>query len=512
MNKLADTLATTIHRFKVRSGLFFFSLALAALGMGAQAQGQVTSATAKAGDAILIMDYSNSMWGQINGVAKVEIARDVIDRNFRSWNKLTNLGLLSYGHRYKNDCADIQLVSPPGELDLSIVESFLDSAKPKGRTPLTTAIEQAASFFIANDQEANIILLTDGIESCDRDPCSTIKALQDGGLEMTAHVIGFGVSEAEGGQLSCIATITGGEYLNAANADALDFAFHEAIELIQLNDEINAQQRTIARLEETLEFTNDEIFDLASREEQLAAINDSTEAKADRLRVALRDTEHRHSQLQLLKQKLQNQNSDMLGQNAELRSEILQMHELQNATSDELRITESNLRSTQDTLDSTRNSLIRNEDALLTTQTELRGTLDELQRTRERLASTTNEQERLWALTNRLREDLDQAQKQLTASTATNIELGLQNRGLAGQVDVLQKAIETMLTSISVGNEALMSAFSKGYQATETISGRTAIQPVTIDGTSSSLAPLATTIPSSSTVNSALESGDGTRR
>ena len=117
MNKLADTLATTIHRFKVRSGLFFFSLALAALGMGAQAQGQVTSATAKAGDAILIMDYSNSMWGQINGVAKVEIARDVIDRNFRSWNKLTNLGLLSYGHRYKNDCADIQLVSPPGELD-----------------------------------------------------------------------------------------------------------------------------------------------------------------------------------------------------------------------------------------------------------------------------------------------------------------------------------------------------------------------------------------------------------
>ena len=102
-------------------------------------------------------------------------------------------------------------------------------------------------------------------------------------------------------------------HFKVSNADALDFAFHEAIELIQLNDEINAQQRTIARLEETLEFTNDEIFDLASREEQLAAINDSTEAKADRLRVALRDTEHRHSQLQLLKQKLQNQNSDMLG-------------------------------------------------------------------------------------------------------------------------------------------------------------------------------------------------------
>ncbi|MGA0236305.1 MAG: hypothetical protein ACO3NE_12020, partial [Alphaproteobacteria bacterium] len=82
-------------------------LTLATLGSGHAASAQeLRIADPKAGDAILIMDYSNSMWGQINGVPKVEIARDIIDANFSSWKRLTNLGLMSYGHRYKNDCAD----------------------------------------------------------------------------------------------------------------------------------------------------------------------------------------------------------------------------------------------------------------------------------------------------------------------------------------------------------------------------------------------------------------------
>ena len=141
-------------------------LTLATPGSGNAASAQeLQIADPKAGDAILIMDYSNSMWGQINGVPKVEIARNIIDANFGNWNRLTNLGLMSYGHRYKNDCADIQLISPPGELDTSIVDRFLAQAQPKGRTPLASSIEQAASYFIANGKKANIILLTDGIES-----------------------------------------------------------------------------------------------------------------------------------------------------------------------------------------------------------------------------------------------------------------------------------------------------------------------------------------------------------
>ena len=141
-------------------------LSLATLGSGHAASAQeLRIADPKAGDAILIMDYSNSMWGQINGVPKVEIARNIIDANFGNWNRLTNLGLMSYDHWYKNDCADIQLISPTGELDTSIADRFLAHAQTKGWTTLDSPIKQAASYFIANGKKAKIILPTVGTQA-----------------------------------------------------------------------------------------------------------------------------------------------------------------------------------------------------------------------------------------------------------------------------------------------------------------------------------------------------------
>jgi hypothetical protein len=335
MKQLFQALKSSIHKPAIRWTTFAI-IALATMGLNAPAQAQ--GADQKAGDAILIMDYSNSMWGQINGVPKVDIARNIIEENFGSWNRLTNLGLLSYGHRYKNDCADIQLISPPGELDTSIVDCFLKQAQPKGRTPLTSAIEQAASYFIANGKSANVILLTDGIESCDRDPCATIGALQDAGLNMTAHVIGFGVTEEEGSQLSCIDSITGGEYLTAANADALDFAFQEAIELVQLNDEISTLQDVIGQLKDTLGASQQDIIQLVAENSNLAqrgnqlqnelsqlqSMKDDLESRHSDLQNRAADLEVRNSQLQVIKGELQAQNGDLLNQNAQLRQDLSQ--------------------------------------------------------------------------------------------------------------------------------------------------------------------------------------------
>ena len=431
-------------------------------------RGTVTAATAKAGDAILDYGLLQLHVGPDQRRRPKSISRATSStENFRSWNKLTNLGLLSYGHRYKNDCADIQLVSPPGELDLSIVESFLDSAKPKGRTPLTTAIEQAASFFIANDQEANIILLTDGIESCDRDPCSTIKALQDGGLEMTAHVIGFGVSEAEGGQLSCIATITGGEYLNAANADALDFAFHEAIELIQLNDEISDLQGMIGQLKDTLGASQQDIINLAAENSRLAEQGNQLQSELSQLRsmkddlqslynalqnraadlegrnsalqtraadlegrnsalqtraadlegqnnalqTRAADLEVRNSQLQVMKGELQAQNSDLLNQTSQLRQELSQQTGRLNATEAALDDTQATLRDTKSELAATLDSLLGTEKALFDTKQVLMDTEGDLLNTRGELRATRNDLMDTQRLLNETQDDRDRQVK-----------------------------------------------------------------------------------------------------
>ena len=61
---------------------------------------------AKSEDAILILDASGSMWGQIDGINKIVIAKDVVESLVRSLPDEQRLGLVAYGHRRKGDCSD----------------------------------------------------------------------------------------------------------------------------------------------------------------------------------------------------------------------------------------------------------------------------------------------------------------------------------------------------------------------------------------------------------------------
>ena len=59
-------------------------------------------------DVMVVFDGSNSMWGQIEGTAKIEIARGVMDNLLGDWTEDRNVGLMAYGHRRRGDCGDIR--------------------------------------------------------------------------------------------------------------------------------------------------------------------------------------------------------------------------------------------------------------------------------------------------------------------------------------------------------------------------------------------------------------------
>ena len=171
---------------------------------------------------ILVFDVSNSMWGQIDGTAKIEIARDVIGDLLNDWNPDVNLGLVAYGHRRAGDCSDIEQVIPIGPVDPDSFTKIVKSLVPRGKTPLTDAVRMAAEILNFRDTRATVILVSDGIESCGADPCALARELEKGGIDFTAHVIGFDVSQIEDQrQLSCLADETGGQYLTANNASEL---------------------------------------------------------------------------------------------------------------------------------------------------------------------------------------------------------------------------------------------------------------------------------------------------
>ena len=155
---------------------------------------------------VMVLDVSGSMWGQIEGRSKIEIAREVIAGLMTNWNPSTELGLVAYGHRREGDCTDIETVIPVGPVDANQFVSTVNALVPRGKTPLTDAVRQAAETLRYKDTPATVILVSDGIESCNADPCALAQELEKAGVGFTAHVVGFDVAKVEDqAQLRCIA-------------------------------------------------------------------------------------------------------------------------------------------------------------------------------------------------------------------------------------------------------------------------------------------------------------------
>ena len=58
---------------------------------------------------------------------------------------------------------------------------------------MTDAVVAAADSLRYTENAATVILVSDGIETCNPDPCAAAQILAETGVDFTAHVIGFDV-------------------------------------------------------------------------------------------------------------------------------------------------------------------------------------------------------------------------------------------------------------------------------------------------------------------------------
>lgn len=195
----------------VYKALHAFPLTLALLAGPALAQGK----------SIIVLDGSGSMWGQIEGRPKLEIAREALDQVLQGLPAETELGLMAYGHREKGSCDDIQMIVPPAAGTAGAISDAAKAMSFLGKTPLSEAVRRAATELRSTEEKATVILITDGIETCNADPCALGLELEAAGVDFTAHVVGFGLTKEEGQQVACLAENTGGKYIEASNAPAL---------------------------------------------------------------------------------------------------------------------------------------------------------------------------------------------------------------------------------------------------------------------------------------------------
>jgi Ca-activated chloride channel family protein len=189
----------------------------------------LATASFAADRAIIILDASGSMWAQIDGKPKLEIARETLHSILPTLPPDMELGFMAYGHRQKGSCDDIELIVPPAAGTEAAIATAADNLKFLGKTPLTAAVKQAAEALKYTEDKATVILITDGLETCGGDPCALGKELEQSGVDFTADVVGFGLTEEEGRQVACLADNTGGKYFQAKDAAGLKDALEQTV-------------------------------------------------------------------------------------------------------------------------------------------------------------------------------------------------------------------------------------------------------------------------------------------
>jgi hypothetical protein len=102
-----------------------------------------------------------------------------------------------------------------------VLIDIIQKIQPKGKTPLVFSVLQAGDDF-KDISNGSIILITDGIESCDGDINAIAPALKESGIELKLHIVGFDIREAEArAELEAIAKSTQGTYLDAKDSQEL---------------------------------------------------------------------------------------------------------------------------------------------------------------------------------------------------------------------------------------------------------------------------------------------------
>ncbi|MBF0388865.1 MAG: VWA domain-containing protein [Desulfamplus sp.] len=182
---------------------------------------------ANAASLYYILDGSGSMWGRVDGQIKIEAARDAMKKLINEMPEELLCSLTVYGHLKKGDCSDITEIIPLGKVDRLQAIDLIGKITPKGKTPIAAAIEKVAHNIKnsnpnqTDENDNTIVLISDGIETCQGDPCALTAELKSSGIKFVLHVVGFDVDKEASKELACIAQAGGGRYFSTTNSGEL---------------------------------------------------------------------------------------------------------------------------------------------------------------------------------------------------------------------------------------------------------------------------------------------------
>ena len=168
----------------------------------------------------------------IDARPKIEVAKEVLSGLVGDLPADVVPGLVVFGHRRKDDCSDIEVVVSPNPSAAQQMIEKIPLIQALGKTPLRGAIHTAAEQLYAGAGERTIVLVSDGVDTCETDPNALILELAQKKIAFKIYVVGFDVTSKERGPLESIARESGGQYFDAASAAQLKEALGKVREAV----------------------------------------------------------------------------------------------------------------------------------------------------------------------------------------------------------------------------------------------------------------------------------------
>jgi hypothetical protein len=177
---------------------------------------------------VLILDASGSMTEADAPGPRIDAAKAAAQGLVDALPDDATIGLTTYGTGTGSSdaekdagCADVKTLIPLGSLDRDRMRSEISALRPSGYTPISLALRTAVSQLPADGSDQAIVLVSDGEDTCGAPPCDAATEAKRSHPGLTISTVGFKTEGAASDQLNCIATVTGGLFVQAANASQL---------------------------------------------------------------------------------------------------------------------------------------------------------------------------------------------------------------------------------------------------------------------------------------------------
>jgi Ca-activated chloride channel family protein len=191
---------------------------------------------------LFLLDASGSMNQKMGSKTRFEMARELLYNLADSLEKKKSnveIGVRVFGHQYQNsahNCEDSKFEIPFAKGNSVKLLKRLKQLQPKGYTPIAYSIFKAAEQDFplvqsnTNEMLNAIVLITDGEESCDGNPCAAALLLEKKRISLKPFIIGLGLQDSFIKKFNCVGT-----YFDAKTEDGFKWILKSVVSQIMGN-------------------------------------------------------------------------------------------------------------------------------------------------------------------------------------------------------------------------------------------------------------------------------------